>query len=77
MLLQAWAALEYLDGAIGKIFDFVRSSGLASSTYIMLLSDNGSALMSGESAKVSCYGDNCACDCMWRSGRATCPIMSC
>uniref|UniRef100_A0A383VL27 Sulfatase N-terminal domain-containing protein n=1 Tax=Tetradesmus obliquus TaxID=3088 RepID=A0A383VL27_TETOB len=50
--LDAWAALEYLDGAVGKVFDFLRSSGLAKSTYVMLLSDNGSALLRGESKKL-------------------------
>jgi arylsulfatase A-like enzyme len=50
---QAWAALEYLDGAAGKIFDYLKASGLDKTTYVMLLSDNGSALLRGESKKVS------------------------
>jgi arylsulfatase A-like enzyme len=57
--MQAWAALEYLDGAVGKIFDYLRSSGLAKSTYVMLLSDNGSGLLPGENKKVRQYS-NCA-----------------
>jgi arylsulfatase A-like enzyme len=57
--LQAWAALEYLDGAVGKIFDFLKRSGLAKSTYVMLLSDNGSALLQGEKKKVRRQGSCC------------------
>lgn len=53
VLLQAWAALEYLDGALGILFDYLKSSGLYKSTYVFLMSDNGSAMMPGESKHVS------------------------
>jgi phosphoglycerol transferase MdoB-like AlkP superfamily enzyme len=63
VLLQAWAALEYLDGAVGKIFDYLRSSGLDKSTYVMLLSDNGSGLLPGENKRVRHF-HQWACQCM-------------
>jgi arylsulfatase A-like enzyme len=52
-LLQAWAALEYLDEVLGRLFDYLKTSGLDKSTYVMLLSDNGSALLPNEGSKAN------------------------
>jgi hypothetical protein len=46
--LQAWAFMEYLDDALGPLLDFVTSSGLDQSTYLMFTADNGPAVMSDE-----------------------------
>jgi arylsulfatase A-like enzyme len=51
--LQAWAALEYLDEVLGRLFDYLAVSGLDKSTYVMLLSDNGSALLPNENSKAN------------------------
>lgn len=50
---QAWAALEYLDKVLGRLFDYLAASGLEKTTYVMLLSDNGSALLPNEGSKAN------------------------
>ncbi|WIA40657.1 hypothetical protein OEZ86_013993, partial [Tetradesmus obliquus] len=51
--VQAWAALEYLDKVVGRLFDYLAVSGLDKTTYVMLLSDNGSALLPNEGSKAN------------------------
>jgi arylsulfatase A-like enzyme len=51
LYFQAWAALEYLDHVIGRLLDYLATSGLDETTYVMLLSDNGSALLPNEGSK--------------------------
>lgn len=46
--LQAWAALEYLDDQLGRLFAFLQASGLSKTTYVMVMSDNGAALLPDE-----------------------------
>ncbi|WIA08366.1 hypothetical protein OEZ85_007805 [Tetradesmus obliquus] len=46
--IDAWAALEYLDDVLGSLFDHLKSTGLDKTTYVMVMSDNGGALMRDE-----------------------------
>jgi arylsulfatase A-like enzyme len=48
LLLQAWAFVEYLDDALGPLFDFLTSSGLDQSTFVMFTADNGPAVYADE-----------------------------
>jgi arylsulfatase A-like enzyme len=52
LLLQAWAMLEYLDSVLGRLFKHLKDTGLDKSTYVMIMSDNGSFLMPDEPMKV-------------------------
>lgn len=49
---QAWAALEYMDEVLGRLFDYLKTSGLDKSTYVMLMSDNGAAMLPNERSTV-------------------------
>jgi arylsulfatase A-like enzyme len=40
--------MEYLDDALGPLFDFLTSSGLEQSTYLMFTADNGPAVYADE-----------------------------
>jgi arylsulfatase A-like enzyme len=40
--------MEYLDDALGPLFDFLTSSGLDQSTYLMFTADNGPAVYADE-----------------------------
>ncbi|KAF8056142.1 hypothetical protein HT031_006493 [Scenedesmus sp. PABB004] len=46
-ILDAWANVEFLDDLLGRLFDFLDTSGLASSTYVLLTSDNGPDVTNG------------------------------
>ncbi|WIA14034.1 hypothetical protein OEZ85_002592 [Tetradesmus obliquus] len=46
---DAWAFMEYLDDALGPMFDFLTDSGLDQSTYLMFTADNGPAVYHDES----------------------------
>ncbi|KAF6255124.1 alkaline-phosphatase-like protein [Scenedesmus sp. NREL 46B-D3] len=50
--VQAWAALEYMDEVLGRLFDYLKTSGLDKSTYVMLMSDNGAAMLPNERSTV-------------------------
>lgn len=41
--------MEYLDDALGPMFDFLTDSGLDQSTYLMFTADNGPAVYHDES----------------------------
>ncbi|KAF6252823.1 alkaline-phosphatase-like protein [Scenedesmus sp. NREL 46B-D3] len=45
---DAWAFMEYLDDSLGPMFDFLASSALDQSTYILFTSDNGPAVYADE-----------------------------
>ncbi|WIA34881.1 hypothetical protein OEZ86_013171 [Tetradesmus obliquus] len=45
---DAWALLEYLDDALGPIFNYLESSGLDRNTFVMFSSDNGAAIYPDE-----------------------------
>ncbi|KAF6264392.1 alkaline-phosphatase-like protein [Scenedesmus sp. NREL 46B-D3] len=51
--VDAWAALEYLDDVLGDLFDHLKETGLDKTTYVMVMSDNGAALLRNERASVS------------------------
>lgn len=53
VLVQAWAYLEYLDDAVGDLFNKLEASGMDKTTYIFLMGDNGSALLAGENGPKS------------------------
>jgi arylsulfatase A-like enzyme len=40
--------LEYMDDVLGRLFDYIDSSPLRDSTYVMIMGDNGSELFNGE-----------------------------
>jgi arylsulfatase A-like enzyme len=42
--------MEYLDDALGPVFDFLTSSGLDQSTYLMFTADNGPAVYADENS---------------------------
>lgn len=42
--------LEYMDDVLGRLFEYLDSSPLKESTYVMILGDNGSELFNGEMA---------------------------
>jgi hypothetical protein len=59
VILQAWAFMEYLDDALGPLFDFMTC--LDQSTYLMFTADNGPYLAADENKNrlVSLTGHSC------------------
>lgn len=55
--------MQYLDDAIGDLFNQLEANGLDKTTYIFLMGDNGSALLAGEDGpKTRKVGAAAACN---------------